>query len=498
MELQSLLLNYKSRSAIAFGGVVLFVCSLVLYMQSQADEVDPPNIVIIFTDDQGYADLKSYGAEDFKTPNLDRLGDEGMRFTSFYSASSVCTPSRAALLTGRYPMRVGLPSVIFPRHKIGLNFEELTMAELFKQKEYATAAIGKWHLGAHPNFLPTNHGFDSFFGLPYSNDMSPEPENNPREGERDRFPPLPLIEDTTIIEREPDQARLIQRYTARAIDFIKENHDQPFFLYYAHNLPHVPLYASDNFRGTTKSFYGDVIHEIDWSVGAILKALEENELREKTLVVFTSDNGPWLVFGDHGGSAGKFREGKITTFEGGHRVPAIMSWPGKIPSGTVTDKMATTLDLFPTFANVTNANIPENIKIDGHNIWPILSGAENVKSPYQSNPFFYYLDENLEAVRYGSWKLHVAHEYLGVGEAGDGGDVGEYEVREIEQSLFNLEEDPGETKNLVEDHPGIVKKLTGFIEQGRKELGDAKTGMNGIDQGQPGKVEHYWQILDKE
>lgn len=460
---------------------------------------ESPNIVIIFTDDQGYGDLGSYGAENFETPNLDRMAEEGMRFTSFYVAASVCTPSRAALLTGRYPMRVGLPSVIFPRHEIGLNTEEVTIAELLKQENYATQAVGKWHLGAHPDFFPTNHGFDNFFGLPYSSDMSPKAENNPRDEERQQFPLLPLIEDTTIVEREPDQAKLIQRYTERAIEFIDEHQEQSFFLYYAHSLPHVPLYSSESFEGTTEQgLYGDVIREIDWSVGQILSALEERKLRKKTLVVFTSDNGPWLVFGNHGGSSGKFREGKITTFEGGHRVPAIISWPGRIPAGKVSDKVITSMDLFPTIADLTGTELPRNKIIDGFNIWPIMSGEEGAESPYKDNPLYFYLDDNLEAVRLGPWKLHVAHEYLGVGEAGEDGEVGEYEVREIERSLFNLEDDPSESKNLAEEHPEIVEQLMELIQDGRNELGDGTTEIRGTQRGKPGRVDQYWQILDEE
>ncbi|MEX0720750.1 MAG: sulfatase [Balneolaceae bacterium] len=481
---------------VVIAGMVLFVS--IGCTQATGNTVDAPNIIIIFTDDQGYVDVGSYGAEGYETPNLDRMADEGMRFTSFYVAASVCTPSRAALLTGRYPMRTGLPSVIFPRHEIGLNSDELTLAELLSQENYATQAIGKWHLGAHPDFFPTNHGFDHFFGIPYSSDMSPRPENNPREEARKDFPLLPLIEDTTIVEREPDQRQLIKRYTEHAVDFIDARQEQPFFLYFAHSLPHVPLHVSEQFRGSTElGLYGDVINEIDWSVGEIIQALEERDLRENTLVIFTSDNGPWLVFGDHGGSAGNLREGKITTFEGGHRVPAIASWPGQIPAGVVSDEVATTMDLLPTIAGLAGANLPDDLVIDGYDIWPILSGEEGVKSPYEENPLYYYLDENLEAVRFGPWKLHIAHEFLGVGEAGQGGEFGEYETREIEQSLFNLRDDPGETNNVADEHPQIVEKLMELIEQGRNELGDAEAGIRGTQQGEPGRVDQYWQILDE-
>jgi arylsulfatase A len=478
--------------------LVLPVSMMGLACSTTASSDIKPNIIIIFTDDMGYADVGVYGAEGFETPNLDRMAGEGMRFTSFYVPSSVCTPSRAALLTGRYPMRVGLPSVLFPRDETGLNAEELTIAGLLKQEGYATIAIGKWHLGAHPDFLPTRHGFDQYFGLPYSNDMSPRPENNPREGIRDNFPLLPLIEDTTIIEREPDQAELAHRFTERAVGFIDANHEQPFFLYFAHHFPHVPLFATDHFRGSTdRGLYGDVISEIDWSVGQILQALEERDLSENTLVVFTSDNGPWLVFGDHGGSAGILREGKITTFEGGHRVPAIISWPGQIPPGTVSDEIATSMDLMPTIARLSGAELPAERIIDGYDICPILFGETGAESSYNDNPLYFYIDTNLQAVRLGPWKLHIPHNYLGVGEPGYGGDVGEYETREIGLSLFNLENDPGETRNVADEYPQMVDELMEWIEQGRNELGDDITGTPGSHRGVPGRVDRYWQALDE-
>lgn len=475
---------------------VIAVCTAC----SLSDRVseNKPNIIIILTDDLGYADVGSYGAGGFETPNLDRLAEEGLRFTSFYTPASVCTPSRAGLLTGRYPMRTGLPRVIFPRETIGLNASELTMAELLKDKGYATSAIGKWHLGAHPDFFPTSHGFDQFFGLPYSNDMSPVPENNPNEEARKNFPPLPLIEDTTIVEREPDQAELLHRFTDRAVEFIEANREQPFFLYYALHFPHVPIFATERFRGSTqRGLYGDVISEIDWSVGQIIQALEERGLREHTLVVFTSDNGPWLVFGDHGGSAGHLREGKITTFEGGHRVPAIVSWPGYIPEGKVTDQVATSMDLMPTIAHIIDSELPEDVVIDGHNVWPILSGKSGAESPYNKTPLYFYIDENLQAVRLGPWKLHIPHNYLGVGKPGAGGAMGEYKTGKIGLSLFNLKEDPGETTNLADEYPEVSERLMGFIESGRKELGDAITGTPGADRGTPGKVDYYWKKLDE-
>ena len=288
----------------------------------------PPNIILILTDDQGYADVGVYGAEGFETPNLDRMAAEGMRFTSFYAPNAACSPTRAAIMTGSYAPRVGIPHVLSPRSRRGLNPDETTIAEVLKARGYATTAVGKWHLGDHPTFLPTNHGFDSYFGIPYSNDMSPAPANNPREGANLTYPGLPLIRDTIVVEREPDQRLLVSRYTEEVVNFIEREAGGPFFVYLAHSFPHVPLWASDRFEGTTaRGLYGDVIAEIDWSVGEILGTLERLGLDENTLVVFTSDNGPWLLLGNHGGSAGPFREGKATTFEGGHRVPALFRWP---------------------------------------------------------------------------------------------------------------------------------------------------------------------------
>ncbi len=460
-------------------------------------DVDRPNVIIIFADDMGYGDVGVYGAEGFETPNLDRMAEEGMRFTSFYVPAVACTQSRAALLTGRYPMRVGLPYVIFPQAKIGLNSDELTIAEVLRERGYATAALGKWHLGAHPDFLPTSHGFDQFFGLPYSNDMSPDPKNNPREEVREQFPPLPLIEDTTVVEREPDQAALVDRYLDRAVDFIDRNQDRPFFLYLAHHFPHVPLFATERFEGRTEhGLYGDVISEIDWLVGQIVGALEERDLRRRTLILFTSDNGPWLIFGDHGGSAGPLREGKVTTFEGGHRVPAIVSWPGRIPGGRVSDVMVTSMDVLPTVAGLAGAELPDDRVIDGYDVWPILSGASEAETPYEA--FYYYQDRQLQAVRSGPWKLHVPHSYLGLGKAGQGGDVGEYAERQIELSLFNLETDVEESRNVADEHPDVVARLTRLIEQGAAKLGDALTDVRGSDQGEPGRIEESWDQLGLE
>jgi arylsulfatase A-like enzyme len=453
----------------------------------------PPNIIIILTDDQGYEDVGVYGAQGFDTPHLDGLAAGGMRFTDFYVADSSCTPSRAALLTGSYPMRVGLQNILPPRSTIGLNPDEVTLAEILKGRGFATAAVGKWHLGDHPQFLPTNHGFDSYFGLPYSNDYSPDPRNNPREATRE-YPGLPLLRDTTIVEREPDQAMLTRRYTDEAVAFIEAHRDQPFFLYLAHSFPHVPLYVSDSFKATTeRGIYGDVIREIDWSVGRVMETLERLGLGEQTLVFFTSDNGPWLSYGDHGGSASPLREGKQTTFEGGHRVPAIAHWPGRIPAASISDEFVTAMDLLPTFAQLAGAELPTDLVVDGRDIWPILSGQPGARSPHEK--FFYYFAGQLQAVRSGKWKLHLPHRYgtLTGGQAGRGGAIGRTVEARIELALFDLERDVGETTNVIDEHPEVVPGLLMLLQQARAELGDRFIDAPGSGAREPGRVAKPWK-----
>lgn len=452
----------------------------------------PPNVILILTDDQGYADVGVYGARGFATPNIDRLASEGMRFTSFYAPNAACSPTRAAIMTGSYAPRVGIPHVLGPRSRRGLNPDEWTIAELLRERGYATTAVGKWHLGDHPDFLPTNHGFDSYFGIPYSNDMSPVPANNPREYAR-RHPGLPLIRDTTVIEREPDQRSLVQRYTEEVVSFIDAHADRPFFVYMAHSFPHVPLWASDRFAGTTdRGLYGDVIEEIDWSVGEILATLERLGLDDRTLVVFTSDNGPWLLMGNHGGSAGPFREGKATTFEGGHRVPALFRWAGRIPAGVVTDELATGMDLLPTIARLVDAPLPADRVIDGQDIWPLLSGVSGATTPYSE--FFYYRGGQLQAVRSGGWKLHVPHAYptLEGGEPGHDGSVGRYAQGRIGVTLFDLAADPGETRDLAGDYPDVVERLLALVDAARVDIGDALTETVGVNARPAGFVDEPW------
>ena len=402
-----------------------------------AQAAPPPNVVIVFTDDQGYGDVGAYGAVGFRTPNLDRMAREGARFTSFYVAAPVCTPSRAALLTGSHPVRVGLGHrVLFPYSKTGLNTDEITLAEVLKNRGYTTGIVGKWHLGHHAKFLPTRQGFDTYFGIPYSNDMG----NHRYARENFTAPPLPILRNEEIIEQQPDQTQLTRRYTEEAIRFIRTNKDGPFFLYVPHSMPHWPLAASARFGGRSeRGIYGDAIEEIDWSVGEILSALAELGIDERTLVLFTSDNGAslasWQRRGYRSGSNAPLRAGKNTTWEGGMRVPAIMRWPGRIPAGLVQDELATAMDMLPTIAKLAGAEAPRDRILDGKNIWPLMSGQAGARTPHEA--FYYYRDERLQAVRSGAWKLHVHRPEWGAEATGHS------------PLLFNLDDDIGETNDVA-------------------------------------------------
>ena len=419
-------------------------------------DVSTPNIIIIFTDDQGYQDLGSFGSPLIKTPKIDQMAREGVRFTDFYSSNSVCSPSRASLLTGCYPTRVGIPDVLFPNDTTGLNSDEITIAELLKDQGYATACIGKWHLGHKPVFLPTRHGFDTYFGIPYSNDMEIDPTmeladdiilNQGMTIERLRTEKpkggwVPLMHDELVIEYPCEQSTLTERYTKKALEFITAHQNQPFFLYIPHTMPHIPLYASKAFEGKSeRGLYGDVIEEIDWSVGEILNKLKELNLDDTTLVIFTSDNGPWLSEKENGGSALPLHGGKFETYEGGMRVPCIMRWPGKIQKNTVCPEVAATIDLLPTLAVIAGAATPDDRIIDGRDMWPLMSGEPGALSPH--NAYFYYNEHNLEAVRSGKWKLR--------------------RVNEVE--LYDLDTDLSESNNIAEQYPDIVERLTDIMER---------------------------------
>ncbi|MCF6351431.1 MAG: sulfatase [Cyclobacteriaceae bacterium] len=477
---------------------LLFVSELTVLCQTVANNTDNklPNIVIIFMDDMGYGDLASYGATQFQTPNIDRLASEGVRFTNFYVSHAVCSASRAALLTGCYANRVGISGALMPNSKIGLNTNEETIPELLKKRKYKTAAFGKWHLGDAPQFLPLQHGFDEYLGVPYSNDMWPVyfdgSRNLPKAYKRKiGFPELPLIKDSNKIKdikNLQDQAELTTFYTESAIDFINRNKDNPFFIYLAHSMPHVPLAVSDKFKGKSKQgLYGDVIMEIDWSVGQIVKTLKKNELTNNTLIILTSDNGPWLNFGNHAGSAGGLREGKGTSFEGGQRVPCIMKWPKVIPEGIVSNNMASTIDVLPTLASIVNVPLPRK-RIDGVNILSLMKG-DNKANP-RTSFYYYYRENDLEAVRQNQWKLvfphgHKSYEGFLPGVDGFPGNYGQVETG---MALYNMRTDPGERYDLKELYPEIVEELTKLAEQARADLGDNLTGNPGKNRREPGRL----------
>jgi arylsulfatase len=430
------------------------------------------------------------------------MAAEGMKFTSFYVAQPVCTASRAAILTGSYSNRVGLFGALNHTSTIGISEHELLIPQFLKQHGYATACFGKWHLGHQVKFSPLRHGFDEFAGLPYPND------NGPEHPTIKGIPPLPWFEGEEITGYNPDQNLFTRKITELGVHFIEQHKDRPFFLYLAHIMPHVPIHASDSFRGKSGAgLYADVIGELDWSMGVVLDTLKRLGLDESTLLIFTSDNGPFLSYGEHAGSATPFRGGKLTTFEGGVRMPFIARWPGKIPAGKTSDAVITGMDLYPTFSRLAGASLP-NYQIDGRDIWPLLSG-QSTESPHEA--FYYYGGEELQAVRSGRWKLHFPHQYLEVAaEPGKGGLPSNfanlkpqpstqsglegiasrhgYKVLDLPLSLFDLETDPGESKNVAGEHPDIVERLGALAETMRSDLGDKLTGRNPTSARKPGSL----------
>lgn len=433
----------------------------------------PPNFVIIYADDLGYGDLSIFGNPTIKTPNLDKMAMEGQKWTQFYVADPVCTPSRAGLMTGRYPYRNGMTSparaVLFPDSDGGLPSSEITIAEVLKQKDYATAHVGKWHLGHLPQYLPTRQGFDSYFGIPYSNDMDfvkgepnyyQEAHKDPRFQANIKAYNVPLMENEEVIERPADQNTYTRRCLDKSIEFIKANKDKPFFLYLAHNQPHIPLFAGKDFLGTSKDgLYGDVIQEVDWTVGQIIKTLKELELEENTIVMFSSDNGPWLSFRTHGGSAGPLRAGKGTTFEGGQRVPTIFWGPGHIKPGIVHE-MGSTLDIIKTFASLAGAEAPTDRTMDGFDLSPVLKDLG--ESPRKE--FFYWGFGELHAARSGKWKLHIQQRQP----------VHYGKTVEMERpELYDLESDISEKYDKYEENPEMVAKLQAMINTHKEGMSDA-------------------------
>ena len=460
----------------------LWTCTLAWFLPATAltapnrEAGRPPNVIVIYTDDQGYGDVGAFGGKAARMPNLDRMAREGRKFTDFHVAQAVCSASRAALLTGCYPNRIGISGALGPKSTHGLGANELTLAQLFKQKGYATGMAGKWHLGHLPEFLPTRRGFDEFYGIPYSGDMWPyHPEAKPGS-----YPPLPLLENEHTLKPglEPaDQEQLTVQYAERAVRFINRHKDEPFFFYLAPNMPHVPLFVSDRFKGKSETgLFGDVLMEIDWAVGEILQALASHKLDQDTLLIFSSDNGPWLSYGNHAGSAGGLREGKGTAFEGGHRVPCLMRWPGRIPAGSVCDEPLMTIDLLPSLARLIGAELPKH-PIDGLDVWPLLAGQPGARNPHDAY-FFYYNKNDLEAVRAGDWKLHFPHKARTMEGQPQGRDglPGKYKPLPVGRELYNLKDDRAEARNLAADQPEILARLEALAEKARADLGDDLTG----------------------
>lgn len=446
----------------------LIASSVAIAPAALAKQKSPskPNFIIIFTDDQGYQDVGCLGSPLIKTPNLDKMADEGMRFTDFYSASAVCTPSRAALLTGCYPPRIGMTRVLFPDDTIGLNPAETNIANMLKTRGYETACIGKWHLGSAKEFMPTNQGFDYYYGIPYSNDMGLRKAKNGK-GPR---PELPLMRNDEIIEAPVNQPTLTKRYTQEAIKFISASKDKPFLLYLPHTMPHTPLHASQDFKGKSeRGLYGDVIEEIDWSTGEILKAVKKLGIDENTLVIFTSDNGPWLIKGDQGGSALPLRGGKMEVFEGGLREPCIMRWPKKIPAGSVCKELCSTIDVLPTLAQLCGEKLNPANPIDGKDISDLMMGKKSAKSPHEYYYFYKRKTDELQAIRWGKWKLHTAYSRFNLIPGGKNGKLlKKYYRGSVE--LFDLQKDIAESNNVAKDHPEIVKRLTDQIKSFDEEL----------------------------
>ena len=468
-----------------------------------AADTTRPNIVLIFADDLGYSDVGCFGAKDIRTPNIDRLATDGTRFTSFYVSQPVCTASRASLMTGCYANRIGLAGALNHTSKIGIHSDEVLLPELLQQRGYATGIFGKWHLGHRPEFSPLRHGFNEFLGIPYSND------NGPLHPVVTTIPSLPFIDGEKTAELDPDQSQFTRRLTECACAFLSTNKDRPFFLYLPHIMPHVPIFASEKFKGrSARGVYGDVVEELDWSVGEIVAALKRLNLEENTLLIFTSGNGPFLSYGEHGGSATPLREGKLTTFEGGVRTPCLMRWPKTIPAGRTCDEPVASIDLLPTIAKLINAPLPKH-PIDGLDVWPILAGHPNARTPHGSLLFF--SGDELQAIRSGDWKLHFAHDYLTV--AGPPGRAGKpanfenmkpksieesgirgiasrhgYEVRRLEQSLFNLKDDLGESRDVAKQNPEVVRRLESLAETARNDLGDSLTNRRGAEVRVAGRV----------
>jgi arylsulfatase A-like enzyme len=470
----------------------VFILLLSLSINALAQHsTSKPNVIIINMDDMGYGDTEPYGMTGIATPNFNKMAQQGMRLTHFNAAQAVCSPSRAALLTGAYPNRLGLHHALMPWATIALNPAEETIASLLKQNGYATAMLGKWHLGAKPPYLPIHYGFDSFYGIPYSHDMWPVDYNGDpaKPGTQlAKYPVLPILNGDKMVDsikNLADQAALNGKLTKRAIDFIGKNQHQPFFLYFAQPMPHVPLAASAKFKGKSDlGLFGDVIMELDWAIGEIIKTLDRYKLSENTILIVTSDNGPWVRFGNHAGSAGGFREGKGTAWEGGTRVPCLIRWKGKIQAGSIFSGLLTNMDILPTLCNLTSSALPKK-RIDGIDFSSVLLG-KTLKSP--RDVFYYYYDENsLKAVRYQNWKLVLPHptQSYTTGVLGKDGQSGTTTNINAKFALYDLAHDPGEVYDVQSQYPDQVKKIMTYVEQARADLGDDLTNNKGANRRSP-------------
>lgn len=489
------MINFKSTLGLGLASIATLHASA---QKTNSFKPCTPNVVLILMDDMGYGDIGRTGANQYKTPNLDRLANQGMQFTWYYCPQAVSSASRAGLLTGCYPNRIGISGALMPWATNGISSDEVTIAEMLKTRDYHTGIIGKWHLGHYREFLPLQHGFDEYYGLPYSNDMWPVDYDGVPIRLKDttsskmKYPELPLIEGNEKVGEVrtfADQDKLTTDYTKRAVKFIEDHKKEHFFLYLPHSMVHVPLGVSEKFRGKSKQgMYGDVMMEVDWSIGEILKTLEKNGLDKNTLVIFTSDNGPWLNFGNHAGSTGGLREGKGTSWEGGQRIPCIMKWPGVIPPGTICNNLASSIDIMPTIAEITGASLPEH-KIDGVSILQLLTGNFNTSPRHIF--YYYYRQNSLEGVQMDYWKLVLPHpciSYTGVDPGKDGwpGKTSNVTVDKLE--LYDLRRDPGERYDVAGMYPEMVKKLQAIAEEARKDLGDEITNASGQNRRKAGSI----------
>lgn len=476
-------INYKN----TFLLIALFGVLLGFAQQKKSSQARP-NVVVIFMDDMGYADTEPYGSAGYATPNFNKLANEGMRFTHFYAAQAVCTASRAALLTGCYPTRIGLGHALAPWDTTALNPKEETIATVLKKEGYVTGMLGKWHLGSKAPFLPTHYGFDSFYGIPYSHDYwpvdykgNPVPVDTPNDW-RGKCPVLPIYEGDTQVGTIPtlqEAAELTTTLTEKAEQFIAKNKKKPFFLYLAHPMPHVPLAVSSKFKGKSGGgLYGDVVSEIDWSIGKVMEALKKNGVDKNTILIVTSDNGPWLSYGNHGGSTGGLREGKGTAWDGGTRVPFYIKWPGKIASGSVSNQLMTNMDILPTLVAATKANLPKE-KIDGLDFLPLLTG-KTTQSPREVF-YVYYDNNNLKLIRYKTWELTLPHSSQAYSEGipGKDGTPGKVPYAKVPMALYDLIHDPGTKQDVQSQYPEIVEEILKYAELAREDMGDALTNRVG-------------------